>query len=258
MTKLISIHSFRGGTGKSNTTANLAVMIAKTGRRVAIIDTDIQSPGVHVLFSLDPSRVTYTLNDYLWSKCKIEEAAYDVTDSVVGNADESGRTRLFLVPSAIDTGAIAKILREGYDVGMLNDGLHELADRLKLDVLLIDTHPGVNEETLLSIAISDLLLLIMRPDNQDFQGTAVTAELARRLDVKKMLLMVNKVPPSMDREALRQKVEDLYGVEVAGILPLNEEIVNVASGAIFTNRYPQHPFTRCLVQVVDRVLQCLA
>ena len=65
---------------------------------------------------------------------------------------------------------------------------------------IIDTHPGVNEETLLSIAISDLLLLVMRPDNQDFQGTAVTAELARRLEVKQMLLLVNKVPPSMDRD----------------------------------------------------------
>jgi len=48
--KIISTHSFRGGTGKSNTTANLAVLVARAGWRVGIIDTDIQSPGVHVLF----------------------------------------------------------------------------------------------------------------------------------------------------------------------------------------------------------------
>lgn len=257
MTKFISIHSFRGGTGKSNTTANLAVAIAKAGKRVAIIDTDIQSPGVHVLFNLDEGRIQHTLNDYLWRKCRIEQASYDVTHSVIGNVEEDAeRPRLFLIPSSIDTGAIAKILREGYDVGLLNDGLNEVADRLKLDYLLIDTHPGVNEETLLSIAISDVLLLVMRPDNQDFQGTAVTAELARRLDVKKMLLLVNKVPPSMDHEALRAKVEQLYGLETAGLLPLNEEIVNVASGAIFTNRYPQHPFSRALAVVAQRVLEC--
>lgn len=257
MTKIISIHSFRGGTGKSNSTANLAVMVTKAGNRVAIIDTDIQSPGVHVLFRLDESQIKHTLNDYLWGKCRIEQAAYDVTESVVGNLDETAdRPRLFLIPSSIDTGAIAKILREGYDVGLLNDGLQQLAQRLKLDYLFIDTHPGVNEETLLSIAISDLLLLVMRPDNQDFQGTAVTAELARRLEVKKMLLLVNKVPPSMDRVALRQKVEELYKAEVAGLLPLNEEIVNVASSAIFTNRFPDHPFTRSLQQVAEKVMQC--
>jgi MinD-like ATPase involved in chromosome partitioning or flagellar assembly len=100
-----------------------------------------------------------------------------------------------------------------------------------------------------------LLLLVMRPDNQDFQGTAVTAELARRLDVRRMLMVVNKVPTSMDREALAAKVKDLYRAEVAGILPLNEEIVNVASGAIFTNYYPNHAFTRALAQVAKRVME---
>ena len=49
MSKIISIHSFRGGTGKSNTTANLAGLLAAEGRRVGVIDTDIQSPGIHVL-----------------------------------------------------------------------------------------------------------------------------------------------------------------------------------------------------------------
>ena len=139
---------------------------------------------------------------------------------------------------------------------MLNDGLRDLIERLKLDYLFIDTHPGVNEETLLSIAISDMLLLVMRPDNQDFQGTAVTAALARRLEVKRMMLLVNKVPPSMDRDALRKKVEELYKCDVGAVLPLNEEIVNVASGAIFTNRYPNHPFTCGLRQVVDTILEC--
>ncbi len=51
MPKIISTHSFRGGTGKSNVTANLAVLVAKANYRVGVIDTDIQSPGIHVLFN---------------------------------------------------------------------------------------------------------------------------------------------------------------------------------------------------------------
>lgn len=47
---IISIHSFRGGTGKSNTTANVAAVLAGEGRHVAVVDTDVQSPGIHVLF----------------------------------------------------------------------------------------------------------------------------------------------------------------------------------------------------------------
>ena len=58
MTQISSIHSYRGGTGKSNLTANLATTIALSGKRVGIVDTDIQSPGIHILFRLDETKIT--------------------------------------------------------------------------------------------------------------------------------------------------------------------------------------------------------
>ena len=78
MSKIISIHSFRGGTGKSNTTANVAAQFALQGHRVGVVDTDIQSPGIHVLFNLDENKMYPALNDYLWGECEIHEAAHDV------------------------------------------------------------------------------------------------------------------------------------------------------------------------------------
>jgi septum site-determining protein MinD len=253
--RIVSTHSFRGGTGKSNTTANIAVLVARAGYRVGVIDTDIQSPGIHVIFQLHESRVERALNDYLWGLCPIEDAAYDVTLSAIGTADnEAERPRIFLIPSSIKTGEISKILRDGYDVGKLNDGFQSLIEDLKLDYLFIDTHPGVNEETLLSIAISDVLLLVMRPDSQDFQGTAVTAELARRLEIPKLLMVVNKVPPGMDTVQLREKVETTFQAEVAALLPMNFEIVRLASSGIFVNRFPDHPMTLALQQVAEQVM----
>lgn len=58
MATVISVHSFRGGTGKSNTTANLAAVYAQQGRRVAVIDTDIQSPGIELEYLEQVARVT--------------------------------------------------------------------------------------------------------------------------------------------------------------------------------------------------------
>src|SRR5262245_34047024 len=253
--KIISTHSFRGGTGKSNTTANLAVMTARAGYRVGVIDTDIQSPGIHVLFQLEESAVQYSLNDYLWNKCRIEQAAYDVTSRCIGNVPgDAERPRVYLIPSSLRTGEIARILREGYDVALLNDGVQDAVKRLNLDYLFIDTHPGVNEETLLSIAISDMLMLIVRPDKQDFQGTAVAVELARKLEVPKMMLVINKVAPGTDMMELRQKVQTMYQTEVAAALPLNVEMVRLASGEIFTNRFPDHPFSQELKGVANRIL----
>jgi MinD-like ATPase involved in chromosome partitioning or flagellar assembly len=95
LARIVSIHSFRGGTGKSNLTANLAALAALGGRRVGIVDTDIQSPGIHVLFGFDEERITRCLNDYLWGRCAIAEAAYDVSASLAAASSPraSGRAR---------------------------------------------------------------------------------------------------------------------------------------------------------------------
>ena len=96
MTQIIAIHSFRGGTGKSNITANCAAILAASGATVAVVDTDIQSPGIHVLFGLDPNDLTYTLNDYLWGRCPIQETAVNVSSCLNGNM---GNGRLSLIHS---------------------------------------------------------------------------------------------------------------------------------------------------------------
>ena len=66
---------------------------------------------------------------------------------------------------------------ENYDVSRMSDGYDPLIDALNLDALIIDTHPGLNDETLLTMAVSDRVGLILRPDYQDYQGTSVALEL---------------------------------------------------------------------------------
>jgi septum site-determining protein MinD len=249
MSKVISIHSFRGGTGKSNTTANLSVLLASMGYRVGVIDTDIQSPGIHVLFGMNEEDIDLSLNDYLWGNCSIDEAAYDVTSKLGG--DVPGK--VYLVPASLKSGDIARILREGYDVGMLSDGFWELIDTLKLDVLMVDTHPGLNEETLLSIAISDALLIVLRPDQQDYQGTSVTVEVARKLDVPSLMLIVNKVPSVYDSAEVRERVESTYDCEVAAVLPHSDSMMALGSSDIFAVSYPDHTITRRLIQVANNL-----
>ena len=250
MSRIISIHSFRGGTGKSNITANVASQFAFEGKRVGVIDTDIQSPGIHVLFGMDEEQIDKSLNDYLWGRCSIEEAAYDVSDKL-GPGTKGGC--IHLIPSSIRVGEIARVLREGYDVGLLNEGFRALTRKLKLDYLFIDTHPGLNEETLLSVAVSDLLIIILRPDQQDFQGTAVTVDVARKLDVPHLFLVVNMALSSYDFADLRQQIETIYSAQVATILPLSEDVARLQSADIFSLRYPDHPFSQGIREIVAHV-----
>jgi septum site-determining protein MinD len=233
---IVSIHSFRGGTGKSNTTANLATVLAHSGRRVGVIDTDIQSPGIHVLFGLSGEEITASLNDFLWHGRPIEEAAHDVTPNGAGG-------KLFLIPSSIKPGEIARVLREGYDAQRLTHGLRQLVDELDLDFLLIDTHPGLNEETLLSLVLSHALLIIMRPDKQDYEGTGITIKVAQGLEVPRLLIVVNKTPPILEAAAVKANVERAYGCEVAAVLAHTDEMMNLASEDVFVARYPDHPLS---------------
>lgn len=257
--KIISVHSFRGGTGKSNTTANLAAIYGSEGKRVGVIDTDIQSPGIHVLFGVNEDDIKYSLNDYLWGKCEIQQTAVDVTAALNKNPDNRlpipANGHIYLIPSSIKVGEIARVLREGYDVGLLNDGFQNLVTQLNLDILLIDTHPGLNEETLLSIAISDALAIIMRPDQQDYQGTGVTVEVARKLDVPNMVLIVNKTPTQLDFNEVRERVAATYNCTVGAVLPHSDEMMTLASAGVFVLRYPDHPISQTLRRVAGMLVQ---
>ena len=253
MSRIVSVHSFRGGTGKSNICANVAAQLASMGKRVGVIDTDIQSPGIHVLFGLDEEKIDKSLNDYLWGKCEIEETAYEVSTHIGGGEVVLMGKDLYLIPSSIRVGENTKVLRDGYDVGLLNDGFRALISKLRLDYLIIDTHPGLNEETLLSIAISDILFIILRPDQQDFQGTAVTVDIAQRLEVPHLHLVVNKALASYDFVDLKQQVQETYGCPVDTVLPLSEDVARLQSADIFALRYPMHSFSKRIQQVSDLI-----
>ncbi len=257
MASIISVHSYRGGTGKSNLVANVAAILAARGKRVGIVDTDIQSPGIHVLFGLEPETMQATLNDYLWGRCNIRDAAYDVSAGISGADGQpvplnGGSVRL--IPSSVNAGEIARILKEGYEVELLNEGLSWAIDELALDHLLIDTHPGLNEETLLSIAISDVLIVILRPDRQDYQGTAVTLEVARRLEVPSLHLVLNKVLPAFDFGELRERVARSFRAPVSGVVPLSEDMIRLGSGGIFSTLHADGAVTQELHAIVQRTI----
>ena len=254
--KIVSIHSFRGGTGKSNTTANLAAQVAMAGKRVGVVDTDIQSPGIHVLFGLDENKMGKTMNDFLHGTATIREIGFPIGESVGGaeGLSKLAGKNLWLFPSSIRGREISQILRDGVDFNRLNEGLQTTITEFDLDYLFIDTHPGLNEETLLSIATSDVLIIILRPDNQDLQGTSVTVDIARSLDVPNLFLMINKALPKYDFVQLKNEIEAKFNAPVAGVLPLSFDIADNASSDLFSLRYPDHEWSQGLRGVAQAIL----
>lgn len=247
--RIVSLHSFRGGTGKSNTAANLAMLMAAEGRRVAVVDLDMHSPGVHVVLGFEQAPATLTLNDYLDGRCEVADAAFEVI-SPNGRAGS-----VHVVPASMDAAAIARVARNGYNVNRLADGVRRLIQELALDVVILDTHPGLGEDTLLSIALSDVLVILLRPDQQDFDGTMVTVSVARKLQVPRMLLVINKLSPLHDPDEVARTAEEIYETPVGAVMIHADEMLMHSSRGAFVDAHPDHPLTTAYRNLSERVLQ---
>src|SRR5437016_13235543 len=88
MVRSIAIHSFKGGTGKSTISANLAAALALKGKRVGVMDMDLEGPGLHVIFGLDPYELPFTLNDVLVNGAQPERAALRMIDRLLLDSGE--------------------------------------------------------------------------------------------------------------------------------------------------------------------------
>ena len=249
-TQLVAVHSFRGGNGKSSITANLAGLLVASGKRVGVIDADIQSPGMHVLLGQAGKKIEFTLNDFLLGNCAVQQLAIDVTADAA--PDLSGK--LFLVAASINPGAMAQVVSQGYESQRLTECFHELASLLQLDFLLIDTHAGLNEEALLTMREVQTLIVVLRPDAQDMEGTGVTVQVARQLDVAKVLLLVNQLPHTGQMQATRSRVEQTFNNPVVAMLPQAAEFTSFDNHGLFALRHPGHAISLALQHLAARLM----
>ena len=82
----------------------------------------------------------------------------------------------------------------------------------------------------------------------------MTVEVARKLSVPQMVLLVNKVPTTFDFEEVKTRVEETYNCEVAAVLPHSDEMMALASAGVFVLHYPDHIVTSELKKVATRLL----
>jgi MinD-like ATPase involved in chromosome partitioning or flagellar assembly len=250
MSKIIAVHSFRRSTGKSTIVANLAVLLALAGQRVGVVDAHISSPGLHWLFGLGRTEIDGTLNDFLLEQRPIEQTAHDLT----ARLGAAVRGRLFLVPASDDALQIAQVLRERYGTDRLSDGYQRLIEHLGLDALLVDTHPGLDQDSLAAMAMSDTLLIVLRLDQQDYQGTAVMVDVARQFKITELSLLANLVPESYEPHAVAAQLEQTYHCPVLAVIPLSEELMDATGASLFVNEYAQHPITALLTQTAAQLV----
>jgi len=147
MTVTISIGSGKGGTGKTMVIANLALLLAKAGKKVCLVDLDLGGADVHMLFGLfEPKR---TLTDYLTRQV---ESVNDVIHTLYSY------NGLQLIPGTGDTLQTSNMTFQ--EKHRLLRGL----DSIDADVLLIDVGAGTSFHALDFFMYSDIQICVTLPD----------------------------------------------------------------------------------------------
>jgi len=232
MAQIVAMHSYRGGTGKSSAAANMAFLATREGLRVGLVDTDLQAPDAHVLLGMRDVSARCSLTDYLVGRCEIEDAASPVTY-------RDGTGELYLVPARGRVGDINEIMNRGYDVGLLPEGFKRLIDKFSLDVLFLDTHAGVGNETVVSVASADSVIIVTRSDHLIVEAEQTTS-IASRLAHGRHLVVVNMLPDCLSSDVVIRQAEEIYSSPVAAVLPYYPDMAALGSQCLFARDYPDH------------------
>ena len=242
----ISFHSYKGGTGKTNISGNLACYLAGKGLKVGLVDTDVSGPGIHALFSL---KIKKTLVDFLQGRTEIDEIVY-----------RHGNEELYIIPSdATEEDIVSFSKNPSQAKEKLQSLIRDFQSRYNLDHIIFDCSPGLNRSSLLVMGMSEISIAVSTLDKQDIRGTYIISGVARRLKSRPRILF-NKLPKNK-YEASKETLEDLsrkIGLEPIGVILYDEAMADAWSRKILVQDLPNSQYCIQIAQLWERITQSMS
>lgn len=250
----MAIHSYKGGTGKTLISTNLAVTLAKLGRKVCLMDLDFRAPSLSTLLNLNS--VEYWLNDYLNGVCEIDKVLIDMGNRI------GCQNRFFVGLANPSVEAIRDMSSkdrkwEMRALGRLLSLRDSLLNAKDFDYIIFDTSPGLQYSSINAIVAADLVVVATTLDNSDVEGTRRMLQDLYDLFEKKTEIVLNKVMYSdalmSGRDKLQSMVKNVYGVPLLGVIPCFCDVPRAEGKIIFVHEKPEHPFTRILGDMAAKI-----
>jgi MinD-like ATPase involved in chromosome partitioning or flagellar assembly len=256
LTKAITVHSFKGGTGKSNLSANTAFALAKRGWNIALLDFDFRAPSLNALFQLNGTK--YYINDWLAGRCELHEVLIDLSTQFhtkgqfqVGFTNPSGAAINEMTVQSLNEEWQARVLQ------LVLDGKDLLFERYGMNFQIFDTSPGFALSSINAILAADELILVIKMDQLDIVGTQhLIKGVYNQTLGKRPELIINKVPCSMlqtseDYSKLKNSLSNKLGIEVVSIIPCFCEVLENMSSSLFIEKQPDHQFSQSIAQLAS-------
>jgi MinD-like ATPase involved in chromosome partitioning or flagellar assembly len=253
MGKIIAVHSYKGGTGKTLLSVNLATMFARQGKKVVLFDLDFRAPSLFAI--LNVPNAEYWLNDYLNGTCEINKVLFDMSNKAPGDG------KLFVGFANPATEAIRDMSAkdrkwEMRALGRLLSMRNSLLNEKGFDYILFDTSPGLQYSSINAIVAADFVVVATTGDRSDVDGTRRMLRELYNLFEKKTGLVINKVLDASSlskRQEMSKKIREVYQVPMLGLVPCFCDILRAEGGLIFCRDKPDHPFTKILGEMTQKI-----
>ena len=255
MGRIIALHSYKGGTGKTLLSINLAATYTKQGKDICLLDLDFRAPSLHAVFRANNSE--YWLNDYLNGACEIKRILLDFSHSRAGN----GR---FLVGLADPTTQAIREMSakdrkwEMRALGRLLSLKNSLINDMHLDYLILDTSPGLQYSSINAIVSADAVLVVTSTDTSDVKGTQRMIQELYELFDKKTGIVMNKVPLEIlssekEKRTFSKHFNNLHNLPIVDAIPCFCDVLRAGGTYIFAEEKPEHPFTKALEKIAQKI-----
>lgn len=233
MTRVYTVASGKGGTGKTMTVVNLGTALALLGKRTIILDADIGMANLGLVLGLD--RTSITLHEVLAGEADISQAVYEL------------KTGLRVVPSGISLRGF-----QDSDPDRLQFVMGELIK--DADYVIIDAPAGINKDGVIPLAVADEVLLVVNPELPSMLDAAKVQTVVDIVGGKVGGIIINRVPAYSAPNTV-QKIGEVMRAPVLGVIP---EDSNIRTSTAFKTpvviRYPDSPASKGYKALAARLI----
>jgi flagellar biosynthesis protein FlhG len=241
--RVIAIASGKGGVGKTNLTANLAVALARLGRRVWVLDADLGLANVDLVYGV---RTSHTLESVFRGERRLADVV------------TTGPAGVRLLPAARGVAELTA-LTAAQQLQVL-DEIDALED--EIDVLLIDVAAGISSNVLYFAAAASETLVVTTPEPTAIADAyALVKVLATRWGRTDFPVVVNMAASPTDAHAAFERLAAVareflsVRLDFAGWVPLDDAMPRaVRAQTPLALAAPGSPAIRAIVALADHLV----
>jgi septum site-determining protein MinD len=208
--RVIVITSGKGGVGKTTSNANIGTALAKSGKKVVMIDTDLGLRNLDLLLGLE-NRIVYTIVDVVEERCKLKQAL----------VKDKKNPNLCLLAAA-----------QTRDKSALTDEqLKDICKKLQkdFDYVLVDCPAGIEQGFQNAIAGASEAIVVTTPEMSAVRDAdRIIGLLEAKEEIENYKLLINRVRPNLIKSNDMMSVDDvseILSAEIIGIIPEDTGII---------------------------------